>query len=59
MIGFFVTDQFQRTQYQNAQNTFKELLNMNVIPIVNENDTLAVAVRDQQIVTRNPLKLQY
>ncbi|ORY09499.1 glutamate 5-kinase-like protein, partial [Clohesyomyces aquaticus] len=31
-----------RTQYQNAQNTFFELLNMGVIPIVNENDTLAV-----------------
>ncbi|PSN69288.1 glutamate 5-kinase [Corynespora cassiicola Philippines] len=31
-----------RTQYQNAQNTFVELLNMGVIPIVNENDTLAV-----------------
>ncbi|KAF1834043.1 glutamate 5-kinase [Decorospora gaudefroyi] len=31
-----------RTQYQNAQNTFIELLSMNVIPIVNENDTLAV-----------------
>jgi glutamate 5-kinase len=31
-----------RTQYQNAQNTFIELLGMNVIPIVNENDTLAV-----------------
>jgi len=31
-----------RTQYQNAQNTFAELLNMEVIPIVNENDTLSV-----------------
>jgi len=31
-----------RTQYQNAQNTFNELLNMGVIPVVNENDTLAV-----------------
>ncbi|TKA80514.1 hypothetical protein B0A49_00336 [Cryomyces minteri] len=31
-----------RTQYLNAQNTFIELLNMRVIPIVNENDTLAV-----------------
>lgn len=35
---------FQRTQYLNAQNTFAELLNLGVIPIVNENDTLAVAV---------------
>lgn len=32
-----------RTQYVNAQNTFSELLNMGVIPIVNENDTLAVS----------------
>ncbi|KAL1967776.1 hypothetical protein VTN77DRAFT_2465 [Rasamsonia byssochlamydoides] len=32
-----------RTQYINAQNTFSELLSMGVIPIVNENDTLAVA----------------
>jgi glutamate 5-kinase len=32
-----------RTQYQNAQNTLSELLAMGVIPIVNENDTLAVA----------------
>ncbi|KAF2151729.1 glutamate 5-kinase [Myriangium duriaei CBS 260.36] len=32
-----------RTQYLNAQNTFAELLNMGVIPIVNENDTLSVA----------------
>ncbi|KJY02410.1 hypothetical protein TI39_contig53g00021 [Zymoseptoria brevis] len=31
-----------RTQYLNAQNTFVELLNMGVIPIVNENDTLSV-----------------
>lgn len=32
-----------RTQYLNAQNTFAELLSMGVIPIVNENDTLAVS----------------
>ena len=32
-----------RTQYLNAQNTFSELLNMGVIPIVNENDTLSVS----------------
>ena len=32
-----------RAQYLNAQNTFVELLDMNVIPIVNENDTVAVA----------------
>ena len=35
----------QRTQYLNAQNTFSELFNMGVIPIVNENDTVAVSVR--------------
>ncbi len=27
----------------NAQNTFRELLDLGVIPIVNENDTLAVS----------------
>lgn len=32
-----------RTQYLNAVNTFDELLHMGVIPIVNENDTLAVS----------------
>lgn len=33
----------QRTRYLNAQNTFNSLLDMGVIPIVNENDTLAVS----------------
>ncbi|KAI1818716.1 glutamate 5-kinase [Poronia punctata] len=32
-----------RSRYLNAQNTMAELLEMGVIPIVNENDTLAVA----------------
>ncbi|KAI1375054.1 glutamate 5-kinase [Hypoxylon crocopeplum] len=32
-----------RTRYLNAQNTIMELLEMGVIPIVNENDTIAVA----------------
>ncbi|KAH6897028.1 Aspartate/glutamate/uridylate kinase [Thelonectria olida] len=32
-----------RTRYFNAQNTFNALLEQGVIPIVNENDTLAVA----------------
>lgn len=32
-----------RTMYLNAQNTFNELLDMGVIPIVNENDTIAVS----------------
>ena len=36
----------QQTQYLNAQNTFTELLDMGVIPIVNENDTLAVTVHN-------------
>ncbi|CAI4056009.1 hypothetical protein N7582_000486 [Saccharomyces uvarum] len=31
------------TQYKNAQNTINELLNMGVVPIVNENDTLSVS----------------
>lgn len=31
-----------RTQYLNAANTMNELLHMGIIPIVNENDTLAV-----------------
>ncbi|KAG9229736.1 Aspartate/glutamate/uridylate kinase [Amylocarpus encephaloides] len=37
------SDIADRTQYLNAQNTLGELLEMGVIPIVNENDTLAVA----------------
>ncbi|EGN96365.1 hypothetical protein SERLA73DRAFT_170756 [Serpula lacrymans var. lacrymans S7.3] len=32
-----------RTRYLNAVNTFKELLSMNVVPIVNENDTISVS----------------
>ncbi|POS84742.1 hypothetical protein EPUL_003246 [Erysiphe pulchra] len=32
-----------RNQYLNAQNTFRELLEIGVIPIVNENDTIAVS----------------
>ncbi|KAL1411892.1 Glutamate 5-kinase [Vanrija albida] len=32
-----------RTRYINAQNTFKELLEMGVVPIVNENDTVSVS----------------
>ncbi|KAI0480684.1 Aspartate/glutamate/uridylate kinase [Xylariaceae sp. FL0804] len=32
-----------RSRYLNAQNTINELLEMGVIPIVNENDTIAVA----------------
>ncbi|ORY75089.1 glutamate 5-kinase [Protomyces lactucae-debilis] len=32
-----------RSQYLNARNTLSELLDMDVIPIVNENDTLAVS----------------
>lgn len=31
-----------RNTYVNASNTFRELLNLGVIPIVNENDTIAV-----------------
>ena len=32
----------ERTSYVNASNTFSELLDLGVIPIVNENDTIAV-----------------
>ncbi|KAL4889111.1 Aspartate/glutamate/uridylate kinase [Aspergillus ambiguus] len=32
-----------RTRYINAQNTFAQLFDMGVVPIVNENDTLAVS----------------
>ncbi|KAJ7188793.1 glutamate 5-kinase [Mycena filopes] len=32
-----------RTRYLNAVNTFKELLSMGVVPIVNENDTVSVS----------------
>ena len=31
----------RRNQYLNAQNTFRELFNLGVMPIVNENDTVA------------------
>ncbi|KAI0840463.1 glutamate 5-kinase [Hypoxylon sp. FL0890] len=37
------SDIADRSRYLNAQNTIMELLEMGVIPIVNENDTLAVA----------------
>lgn len=37
-------DDEQRTRYLNAVNTFKELLSMGVVPIVNENDTVSVSV---------------
>jgi glutamate 5-kinase len=33
----------QRSQYLNACNTFIELLNMGVVPIVNENDAVSVS----------------
>jgi glutamate 5-kinase len=35
-------DLVQRSRYLNAYNTFQELLKLGVIPIVNENDTVAV-----------------
>ena len=38
-----ISDMPQRSRYLNAQNTINELLDMGVIPIVNENDTLAVS----------------
>jgi glutamate 5-kinase len=36
------SDLADRGRYLNASNTFQELLNLGVIPIVNENDTVAV-----------------
>jgi glutamate 5-kinase len=36
------TDLVQRSRYVNAYNTFQELLGLGVIPVVNENDTVAV-----------------
>ncbi len=36
------SDLVQRSRYVNAYNTFQELLRLGVIPIVNENDTVAV-----------------
>lgn len=36
------SDLVQRSRYVNAYNTFKELLGLGVIPVVNENDTVAV-----------------
>lgn len=36
-------DMADRTQYLNAANTMNALLNMGVVPIVNENDTLSVS----------------
>lgn len=35
-------DLVQRNRYLNVYNTFKELLTLGVIPIVNENDTVAI-----------------
>lgn len=36
------SDLVQRSRYVNAYNTFQELLALGVIPVVNENDTVAV-----------------
>lgn len=36
------TDLVQRSRYVNAYNTFQELFRLGVVPIVNENDTVAV-----------------
>jgi glutamate 5-kinase len=44
LIAFSLTASSQRTRYLNAVNTFKELLSMGVVPIVNENDTVSVSV---------------
>ncbi|MGJ5676211.1 MAG: glutamate 5-kinase [Nostochopsis sp.] len=36
------SDLVQRSRYLNVYNTFKELLELGVVPVVNENDTVAV-----------------
>ena len=36
------SDLMQRARYVNSYHTFRQLFNLNVIPIVNENDTVAV-----------------
>ncbi len=36
------SDLMQRSRYVNAYNTFQELLRLGVIPVVNENDTVAI-----------------
>ena len=36
------SDLVQRSRYVNAYNTFEELLRLGVIPVVNENDTVAI-----------------
>jgi len=36
-------DVHNRHKYLNARNTFQTLLDLNVLPIVNENDTVAIA----------------
>ncbi|MHC5742507.1 MAG: glutamate 5-kinase [Nostoc sp.] len=36
------SDLVQRSRYLNAYNTFQELMGLGVIPIVNENDTVAI-----------------
>jgi glutamate 5-kinase len=46
-------DLAQRTQYLNAVNCLEELLDMGVVPIVNENDTISVSVRLPYKGTRN------
>ena len=38
-----VDDSYERSRYLNACNTLNTLLNLNVLPIVNENDTVATS----------------
>lgn len=44
LVRLLVSRVSQRTRYLNAVNTFKELLSLGVVPIVNENDTVSVSV---------------
>lgn len=42
----------QRSQYLNAVNCLEELLEMAVVPIVNENDTISTQVRGKKYMAR-------
>ena len=40
----------QRSRYLNAVNTLTELLSMGVVPVINENDTVSVSVRNAIVI---------
>ena len=55
MTRFTVEDEVNRV---NAQNTFKELFSMGVIPIVNENDTVSIDELELEIGENDSLAAQ-